>query len=419
MQSELSPSQFEGPPEPVPAPLRGAEVGSFAWQTVTIRMPEIGRRTLAENEFPNEIADRLEELITDLPTGRLRPLQDTTAPDAADWERYVAPYVGQDWLEAPWFFVETYFYRRILEATGYFQQGPMRGFDPFASQKRQGLEGSREAILALASRLDEARADPGSQALAGLLQANLWGNQADLSQLSAGKAGDAGKPASHLQPPEQARQRLLADDTPLLLGYFNRERRPAGLVDLVLDNAGFELVGDLALADYLLGQHLATEARFHLKSHPTFVSDAMVKDVRETIGFLASSDHLPVRRLGQRLEAALQEGRLRLVDNFFWTSPLSGWEMPNLLRSDLRQAGLLITKGDANYRRLLGDRHWPLTIPFHKVVRYFPAPLAALRVLKSEVMVGLQPGQAEGLSQEDPRWLVDGKWGSIQTSNVF
>ncbi|HEX7973997.1 MAG TPA: ARMT1-like domain-containing protein, partial [Anaerolineales bacterium] len=173
MQSELSPSQFEGPPEPVPAPLRGAEVGSFAWQTVTIRMPEIGRRTLAENEFPNEIADRLEELITDLPTGRLRPLQDTTAPDAADWERYVAPYVGQDWLEAPWFFVETYFYRRILEATGYFQQGPMRGFDPFASQKRQGLEGSLEAILALASRLDEARADPGSQALAGQQQANL------------------------------------------------------------------------------------------------------------------------------------------------------------------------------------------------------------------------------------------------------
>lgn len=414
MSSHLPASHPEGPPEPLPAPLRGAETGSFAWHTVTVRMPEIGRRILTENTFPAEIAARLEGLFAELPEGRVRPLQDDGAPDRADWERYVTPYIGQNWLEVPWFFAETYYYRRILEATGYFQPGRWQGFDPFASQKRQGLTGSRGAILALVGLLDQAFLDPGPQSLTRLLQANLWGNQADLSQLGSGKQGKTGQPGSHQQP-EKARQGLVVDHTSWLLEQLDPLRRPSGPVDFVLDNAGLELVGDLVLADYLLGRQPAVTVRFHLKPHPTFVSDAMIKDVQETIQFLAADSYPPVHRLGDRLAAALGEDRLLLADHFFWTSPLSGWEMPGPLRSELRAAGLLVTKGDANYRRLLGDRHWPQTTPFHEIVRYFPAPLAALRVLKSEIVVGLQPGQAESLDQEDPRWLVDGKWALIQS----
>jgi hypothetical protein len=48
------------------------------------------------------------------------------------------------------------------------------------------------------------------------------------------------------------------------------------------------------------------------------------------------------------------------------------------------------------------------------VLRYLPAPLAALRVAKSEVVVGLKPGQAEALDEIDPVWKVDGRWGMIQ-----
>jgi hypothetical protein len=57
---------------------------------------------------------------------------------------------------------------------------------------------------------------------------------------------------------------------------------------------------------------------------------------------------------------------------------------------------LLITsrqvKGDANYRRLIGDALWPHDTPFAHVLSYFAAPLLALRTLKSEVCVGLAPG---------------------------
>jgi hypothetical protein len=127
----------------------------------------------------------------------------------------------------------------------------------------------------------------------------------------------------------------------------------------------------------------------------------------------ASSDS-QVQDLGKRLKQHVRVERLQLVEDFFWTSPLAFWEMPATLRTELSYADLLISKGDANYRRLLGDRHWPFITPAEDVLRYVPAPLVALRVCKSEVIVGLRPGQPEELDQVDPDWKINGEWGMIQ-----
>ena len=89
--------------------------------------------------------------------------------------------------------------------------------------------------------------------------------------------------------------------------------------------------------------------------------------------------------------------------------------MPADLHADLRNSSLILSKGDANYRRWLGDRYWPFTTPAQAVLGYLPAPFAALRVLKSEVVIGLQPGQAQAMDARDPEWLIDGKWGIIQS----
>ena len=75
-----------------------------------------------------------------------------------------------------------------------------------------------------------------------------------------------------------------------------------------------------------------------------------------------------------------------------------------------------MVKGDANYRRLLGDAHWPPTTSFAQATGYFPAPLVALRTLKAEIIVGLRSGEAERLQTEDPAWLVNGKRGVVQAS---
>jgi Damage-control phosphatase ARMT1-like domain len=48
-------------------------------------------------------------------------------------------------------------------------------------------------------------------------------------------------------------------------------------------------------------------------------------------------------------------------------------------------SAMVFVKGDANYRRLLGDRTWALDTPFSDVVSYFPVPVCALRTLKAEV----------------------------------
>ncbi|RPI26313.1 MAG: DUF89 family protein, partial [Chloroflexota bacterium] len=90
------------------------------------------------------------------------------------------------------------------------------------------------------------------------------------------------------------------------------------------------------------------------------------------------------------------------------------WEMPPYLYQRFSQSHLVISKGDANYRRILGDRHWPYTTPIDQIVSYFPAPLLLLRALKSEVAAGLPAAQIERAARQDTTWLIDGRWGVIQ-----
>jgi hypothetical protein len=343
--------------------------------------------------------------------GAVRHLKDEIAPDAAAWRGYVEPYLDAGWLEAPWFFAEVYFFRRILEAIGYYTPGPGNGVDPYLSQKRQGLEAVQPSVQAMAPRLhDWVQAEgwsPGN--LEELIQADLWGNQADLSLWPAGE----GERPGHEDESHQ-REHTLIDDTPALLAHLADLKGRPIQVDVILDNVGLELAGDLFLADFLLGNRVAEGVNFHAKPHPTYVSDAMIKDVNEMLSSFAGSEDLRVRALAGRLLGYRDAGRLRFATHYYWTSPLSFWEMPAPLNQDLGRGDLVICKGDANYRRLLGDRHWPFTTPFADIVRYFPTSLLALRTLKSEVAAGLQPGQAEEMFQKDPDWLTDGKWGVIQ-----
>jgi hypothetical protein len=48
-------------------------------------------------------------------------------------------------------------------------------------------------------------------------------------------------------------------------------------------------------------------------------------------------------------------------------------------------------------------------MPFRQVTGYFPAPLLALRTLKSDPIVGLRPGLASKLDAQDARWRVNGR----------
>lgn len=399
-----SPSRVSLPP-----PLRGTDPDSFTRRTIAERWPRIAGRVIEENDFPDDITARVHALQDDLPDGPIRPLRDEKAPDAALWAEYVTRHEGASWLEVPWFFGETYFYRRILEATGYFRSGAGAQVDPFTHQKEQGLLHTADRIRALATSRAESRAGGTSDrvVLSRLFRAALWGNQADLSMWTATEDGPDHRDV------EQAEDHLLADDTTAALDHLGRLDRPAR-VDVWADNAGFELVSDLALIDGLLNTEAVGQVVVHLKVHPTFVSDATIGDVHETLRVLAGSDDDAVQALAQRLHTALRSGRLRLRDAWVWTSPLRARELPVHARAELGRADLLISKGDANYRRLLGDRHWDFTTPFRMAVAPLPVSVLALRTHKSEVAAGLSPDQVARLDDQAPDWAVNGEWGVIQ-----
>ena len=401
-------TKHDEPDLPIPEPLRGNELGTFTHYSVAGRLPDIARRTLAENEFTSEVIAGVEKLISEIGEGVIRPLRDSAASDYDAWNSHITPYIGQSWLDVPWFFVETYFYRRLLEATGYFGVGKGVDLDPFFYQKQIGLELSRVAIASLCQREADWlsvgwRGDVFSQ----LLAVDLWGNQADLSIWPA----DREDTPDHSDV-EQQQAHTLVDDSTAVADYL------AGLdnvrVDFMIDNAGFELVCDLCLADYLLTTGKSTGVHLHLKMHPTFVSDAMIKDVLGTFDFLAAESNKNIQTLAERLRTYVKDGRLRLRQHPYWTSPLAGWEMPADLQADLTASDLVISKGDANYRRLLGDRHWMNTTPFVDVLSYFPTTILALRTGKSEIIIGLTEIQLSGLPKKDEEWMYDGRWGLIQ-----
>ena len=390
-----------------PPPIFSTEPGSWAHSTVKERFPETTRRVIQENKFPAEINQELHQLEVDIPDQPIRQLKDLDAPDQKAWQSYIQPHEGKNWLVVPWFFAEHYFYRRIMEAVSYFQYK----HDPFKYQKEQGLEKTRADIQTWATILADGLYNNRKveKTLRDGIYYTLWGNQADLSLWPAGSE----------KSPKHNSQKSLLDH--LLVNDINRatkflcgEYQSVDRVDIMLDNAGFEVVCDLGLADILLSHQLANEIVLHVKAHPTFVSDVIEEDLGKTIQFLTSSPETHTEQLGRRLAGYIEDGKIQAKAHFFWNSPLPMWKLPTDLADDLKKSSLLISKGDANYRRLLGDREWDFTTPFHQAVDFLPVPLVALRTSKAELAVGLELDQIQFVFNQDSKWLVNGRWGFVQ-----
>jgi len=395
------PESFAMPDQSLPPFLMTSDPDSFARNTIIERKPQIIRQVLADSTYPPAVVTGLEAFRNEIAS---RPIQLLTesAVDVADWNHALAPYAGKTWLEIPWYFAETFFYRRLLEATGYFQPGEGLGHDPFGKQKAQQMAGDVQRLSSIWGQF--ATLETGARFEA-LLHSSLWGNRADLSNFTVkvkARSGLATAAERHL---------ILIDHTEQI-----RARLAGGLgrVDFICDNVGSDLLFDLALADFLLRQGWACQIHLNLKNQPFFVSDAMPADARASLALLQSAQLARLQALAARLQQDLSAGRLNFDTDPFWTTWRMFREMPAHLQQQLASAGLVLVKGDVNYRRLLDDRHWPPTTRMETVCAYFPAPFVAVRTLKGEIMAGLQPGQAQAFQNEDPTWLINGKRGVIQ-----
>ncbi len=377
-----------------PAMIRTDNSNAFAHDTMKRRIPTNIREVAALNpDYPAFILEQLERLAAavenDEPIEPFNPF----LPDADVWEKALQAHAGHSWQQTDWFFAEIAAYRHLIDTVRWWESGR----DPFAPQK--AAEMGSEALWRLLATALELHGQPMAERLHGLVHFDLWGNRIDLSFAASLAHGNTGTEAD-----------LLVDDSTAVVEHLMRQ---TGDVHFIADNTGTELAMDLALADALLEK--GHRVIFHLKLHPTFVSDTIVPDMLTMLGAMQSGEHGEVTtEPGKRLQTALDEGRLRLAPGAFWNSPYVMREMPERLMTAFKDAALVIVKGDLNYRRLVDDALWDTAEPFADVCGYFQAPLLALRTLKSDTLVGLASGLAAQLDGEDAKWRVNGKRGVIQ-----
>ncbi|MFJ8544836.1 damage-control phosphatase ARMT1 family protein [Streptomyces sp. NPDC093586] len=382
----------------------GDEPGSFPHSVLAERHPAIIRQVRESFPYDPDRHRALDALLANCAEGVIEPLP-ADAHDRDRWAAWgLAEHVGRSWFDVPWLWAESHFYRRLLDAVGYFAPGAWQGVDPFRPAKLAELD-APETAGELAA-LDGLAALPADEQLRALLHGSLWGNRADLSFRLSTTDADA----------EGAARALVADDGDALLSLLPPAGRDgtAATLCLVADNAGRELVPDLLLVSHLLGHGRIGRAVLHVKPYPYYVSDATAADLLDALRRLIAAGGAAGAH-GRTLWSALTDGRVTVRAHPFSSAPLPYADMPGDLREDFAAATVTVLKGDLNYRRLVGDRWWPPTTPFADVTAYFPGPVAALRTLKSDVVTGLDARTETALTaSEGPRWRTSGTHALIQ-----
>jgi hypothetical protein len=380
----------------LPPELLNNDPRGFAWGVWHDRTPKLVAQIRDANPYGPEQRRALDELLEEISSGVMQPL----GPDAHDqqvWAAWGAGHFGKPWADAPFLWSESYFYRRLLNAAGFFEPGSWRWFDPFEYLKTAELrDPALEPDLAALDDLQNLSVEDQGQAK---LLAALWGNRADLGFRFGTPAAPGGAGSA----------RVIVDHSAELWAALG----PAARVVLVADNAGRELLADLALIDHLLQHCHVSSVSLHVKPCPYYVSDAVTPDAVACLRRLAATPG-SAAEVAHRLHAAMSRGQVSLYTHEFYCAPWSYHQMPADLAAQFAQASLTILKGDLNYRKLVGDRAWPPTTPFTDVAAYFPGTVAALRTLKSDVITGLDTATVADLDATGQPWRTDGRHGLIQ-----
>ncbi|KIW96913.1 uncharacterized protein Z519_02304 [Cladophialophora bantiana CBS 173.52] len=451
------------------------------------KLPDSDKDALAEGK---SIISSLGSLKYELQHNRtLSPIPDDGFPDIEGYNLELAAQGPPTWHNVEWLFSECYLYRRLATLFSTAKTTFWRNYDPFYRQKMETFKSSRPAVLELAAEyrgiITQIRASKAHAPVAldvtderaieeaekllfvEMAEICLWGNATDLSLLTSLTYDDIQK-LQGSSARKESEKNILVNDLQRAFQVLNaahREGKQRRRVDIVLDNAGFELLVDLVLAGYLLATGLATEVVMHPKDIPWFVSDVIPKDFQALLqamadprAFYESRDHAagdqganndtttkttPPAPLSDDEEAAIKflfddwshlhsEGKLILRPNRFWTHAGGFWRMPHVapgLMEDLKESELVVFKGDLNYRKLTGDATWPATTPFTEAI----GPLGpssgirvlALRTCKADVVVGLPEGKDEeiramkggGGDSGARMWAWSGKWAVVQFSD--
>eukprot|EP01137_Pigoraptor_chileana_P010145 Opistho-2@59316 len=422
----------------LPPRLTAAVKGSFAYDTVRVRLPTILTRVIDDicrkiqsKECALDKADMkaIMSAIVELKheMWHNKPFAEISddAEDALTWNAHIRGALLEEstsnppaWFTSPWLFAECYMYRRIYNIIK--KTSTLQTYDVFSDQKQAAFFGARDSISRLCDIIGSFRGRVGedyNDQLKAVAQFSLWSNKADLSMHAAATPDALAKLQTALEDFGKLAGHIIANCLPSICIAAQNMRTNAGIVDIVLDNAGYELVADLCLGDWLIFSGTALTVRFHLKERPWFVSDACRSDFAWTLEQVASIGGA-ADACASRWKQYLIEKSWILDDNIFWTSFHDFSAMPRhapSLYAELAASTLVVLKGDLNYRKLVGDRTFPVTTPVRIAAGQFqPRQVWILRTLKADVVVGLEHGKADELNAMDVNWMVSGEFGVIQ-----
>ncbi|CAG9116474.1 unnamed protein product [Plutella xylostella] len=477
------PGMFVDGVTPYNTQLQGTFKKSFAYFSLKERMPIILTKVIDQMSKMTDSEPEAKEVITEiakmkneLVTNKMFAHLSSTTKEAQRWNDWITAAQVHSYFNNPWVFSECYVYRRLQDIFERSTSESLRSFDPFAAQKKQAFTDNLEASCLAADELTRLISSGESKQakFATLLRLSLWANKCDLS-LSCGSAVDMSKGEAYIMDPvkwiQEWKKNVLVDNSSKIKLNFKKGKpinpenkklppvdappepppgekypcptkivkRQTIMFDIVCDNAGYELVTDLLLADFVIQSTIAERVRFHVKSIPWFVSDVTPNDFTWTIEACLNSsysrtgpvrpDPPPVKKKSKKkkktegevkkeeepappkepekrsvsansLRAAAARWRQYVLDGKFvvmhddyWTAPHVFNDMKeydyNMYRK-LQYASLILFKGDLNYRKLMGEVCWNPLTPFQKALQGFhPAPIIAVRTVKSDLISGM------------------------------
>ncbi|MBB6481501.1 ARMT1-like domain-containing protein [Spirochaeta isovalerica] len=359
-----------------------AKEGSFARFTIEKRVPSILSDLVSHNRFSSAVEFSLKAFMESVPAGSLTTL-DTSYPFSAGINASLENHCDYNWLNAPFLFLENYLYHKIAEICGFFSNR----HDYFLYKKEADIRGGREKISRELQRINSIHSFPEISLL------NLMGNRADLSQSSLSYSADS-------------KSELLIDHREQATDIIAESRQ----VHIVLDNAGEELFYDLLMVYWFFKNTGIRKIHLHFKQLPYFVSDALISDYRHLLKIL--SEDKTTEWFVRDMNRFEEEEMLVLSDNPYWSSGELYSQIPERLAGEFSDADLVIFKGDLNYRRLVGDNDWKWDTETASLVNYFPSDILISRILKCEVMTGLD--QEAVPDRNKTEWMFSGNYGQLE-----
>jgi hypothetical protein len=117
----MSVLQEDGRPD-LPPELLNKDPQGFAWGVWHDRTPKLVTRIRDAHPYGPGQRHALEALLEEIESGVMESL----GPHAYDyeiWAAWGADYFGKPWLDTPFLWSESYFYRRLLDAVRFFEPG--------------------------------------------------------------------------------------------------------------------------------------------------------------------------------------------------------------------------------------------------------------------------------------------------------